>query len=575
MKIRQRTWTKRAAAILSLVAVTLPMATNVAQASTQAQLAPQRAVYGYFMDTYKQNVSTYKTASNNPMIGLLSEFSNYYADGKILDKDLMKENIDKSAKITQNRTPAEEKRAYLTDRRNLRYCAIRGLGPYAPAFIKNANAKTPYSSMPNTPEPANKKYIHIDWADDHSELGPLVAFLNNNTYTGYSNTGTVKSVIQYKRPYRWSSEVKPLPALSEIMAAAPATDFDFASGHTTTGFESGLSMAYAFPERFQELLTRSSEIGLDRVIAGRHSPLAVIGGRMAGTAFIAAVLNNPSNKDLMKQAYDAAHSDALLGSKDPSAPDAFADYQKNRDDYRRRMTYGFKQIGNPNVDMRVPKGAEALLSTRLPYLTDTQRRDVLFTTGMPSGYPLVDDAEGWGRLDLFSAANGYGKFNDAVTVKMDATKGSFNAQDNWRNDISGKGSLIKAGSGLLQLSGDNTYTGGATVKGGTLQLDSTTATGKGNVQVKRGSLQLSTQKVTVKGRYQQAKNGQLSLAKNARLTIKKNAKLAGTLKLTDGNLKNGAKIMTFRNHKGKFAHVTGLPKGWHVVYTKHAVKLVK
>lgn len=111
MKIRQRTWTKRAAAILSLVAVTLPMATNVAQASTTAQLAPQRAVYGYFVDTYKQNVSTYKTAANNPMIGMLAEFSNYYADGKNLNKALMQENIDKSAQITQNRTPAEEERS--------------------------------------------------------------------------------------------------------------------------------------------------------------------------------------------------------------------------------------------------------------------------------------------------------------------------------------------------------------------------------------------------------------------------------------------------------------------------------
>ncbi|NLR09163.1 MULTISPECIES: autotransporter-associated beta strand repeat-containing protein [Lactobacillaceae] len=575
MKIRQRTWTKRAAAILSLVAVTLPMATNVAQASTTAQLAPQRAVYGYFMDTYKQNVSTYKTAANNPMIGMLAEFSNYYADGKNLNKALMQENIDKSAQITQNRTPAEEERSYLTDRRDLRYSVINALGPYAPAFIKNANAQTPFHKMPNTPDPVNQKHAHVDWADENAKLGPIVAFMNHNSYTAYSNTGIVKSVVRYKRPYRWSTDVKPLPALSKIMAAAPATDFDFASGHTTTGFEDGLSLAYAFPERFQELLTRSSEIGLDRVIAGRHSPLAVMGGRMAGSAVVASALNNFSNQDMMKKAYDAAHSADLLGSKDASAQDDFADYQKNREDYRYRMTYGFKQIGNPNVDMHVPKGAEALLATRLPYLTDTQRRDVLFTTGMPSGYPLMDDAEGWGRLDLFSAASGYGKFNDAVTVKMNAAKGGFNAQDNWRNDISGKGSLIKAGSGSLQLSGDNTYAGGVSVKGGTLRLASATAAGKGNVQVKRGALQLSAQKVTIKGRYQQAKNGQLSLAKTARLAVKKNAQLAGTLKLTAGRLKNGATIMTFRSHKGKFAHVTGLSKGWHVVYTKHAVKLVK
>ncbi|MCF7522448.1 hypothetical protein L3X07_01785 [Levilactobacillus brevis] len=46
-------------------------------------------------------------------------------------------------------------------------------------------------------------------------------------------------------------------------------------------------MAYAVPERFQELITRASEVGYDRVLAGRHSPLAVMGGRMVGTAMTA------------------------------------------------------------------------------------------------------------------------------------------------------------------------------------------------------------------------------------------------------------------------------------------------
>jgi len=278
---------------------------------------------------------------------------------------------------------------------------------------------------------------------------------------------------------------------------------------------------------------------------------------------------------MMKKAYDAAHSDALLGSKDTTTQDDFGDYATNRDNYRYRMTYGFKQIGNPNVAMRVPKGAEVLLATRLPYLNATQRRDVLFTTGMPSGYPVMDDTEGWGRLDLFSAANGYGKFNDKVTVAMDAKQGGFNAKDNWRNNIAGKGALVKSGTGLLQLSGNNAFTGGTTVKGGTLQLTTATAAGKGNVKVNGGTLQLSTKKVTVKGNFQQTQKGQLRVAKNAHVTIKKTAKLGGTLKLTTGNLKNGTKVLTFKNHKGKFAHVSGLPKGWHVVYTKHAVKLAK
>lgn len=93
--------------------------------------------------------------------------------------------------------------------------------------------------------------------------------------------------------------------------------------------------------------------------------------------------------------------------------------------------------------MTVPKGAEVLLETRLPYLDSTQRRWVLATTGIPSGYPVLDDAEGWGRLNLFSAADGYGAFTNNVAVNMDASKGGFNALDRWRNNISGVGKLTK------------------------------------------------------------------------------------------------------------------------------------
>lgn len=64
---------------------------------------------------------------------------------------------------------------------------------------------------------------------------------------------------------------------------------------------------------------------------------------------------------------------------------------------------------------------------------------------------------------------------------MDADKGGFCAADNWRNDIDGSGSLTKKGSGMLVLSGDNSYTGGTTVEGGTIRADYDSAFGDGNV----------------------------------------------------------------------------------------------
>lgn len=582
MKIRQRTWTKRAAAVLSLVAVTLPMVTNVTTASAKtkqpnvaALLKPHEANYGYFIDNYRHNLDQYNTPETNPVIGLVDEFSSYWSHGQAVDKSMLNLNLEKTAEITQTRTDRESTRSFLTDKQNRQYATIRALGPYAPAFIENSDAQNTVLSMPSTPLPHNYKYKKVTWASPTSKLGPVVQLMNLTKDAPYSGTNTVKHYYNFIRPYRVSDTVKPLPALVNSMADAAKDSYDFPSGHTTGGFEASLALAYAFPQRFQELATRGSEVGMDRVIAGRHTPLAVMGGRMVGTAITAATLNDPSNQDLMKNAYQTAQSSALLGSKDDSAPDDFSDYETNRKDYRYRMTYGFDQSGDTHQAMRVPKGAEVLLKTRLPYLNATQRRAVLFTTGMPSGYPVMDDAEGWGRLDLFSAANGYGFFLNNVKVNMDAKKGNFNAKDTWKNQIGGTGKLTKAGTGQLTLSGANRYTGGTELKGGTLQVANTTALGKGNVKLAKGNLKLATTKVTVRGQFQQAKAGKLTMSRAGHLTIKKTAKFNGTLKVTKGQLKKGAKLITYKKHTGKFKHVNGLPKGWHVVYTKHAVKLAK
>ncbi|NLR32287.1 phosphatase PAP2 family protein [Levilactobacillus tujiorum] len=584
MKIRKQVWTKRAAAMLSLVAVTLPMVTNVTTASAKSKstnvaalLQPHQADYGCLVDEYHHNLDnmTYMTPTSDPVIGVVNGFTKYWSKGQVVDKAMIDLNLAKAAKVTQERSESEMERSYFSDRRDLRYNLISGLGPYAPAFIKNANAQTNYLSMPSTPLPAKYSPKSPTWASPDSKLGPLVKLVNVAEGSPYSGINSPKHYLAMPRPYRLSTDVKPLPAIKEIMAHANPTSFDLPSGHTTAAFDSGIAFAYALPQRFQELVTRSSEVGYDRILAGRHSPLAVMGGRMTGTAIAAAVLNDPANQDIAKNGYQAAQSSDLLGSKDTTAQDDFKSYEKNRQDYRYRMTYGFDQTGDTHQAMRVPKGAEVLLKTRLPYLNDTQRRAVLFTTGMPSGYPGMDDAEGWGRLDLFSAANGYGALLDNVKVNMNAKKGTFNAKDTWKNNISGTGHLTKAGTGQLTLSGANKYSGGTTLQGGTLQIANTKGLGAGSVQLTKGNLKLATTQVTIRGQFQQAKGGKLTLSRASHLTIKKNAKLNGTLKLTQGHLKKGAKLITYKKHTGKFKHVQGLPKGWHVVYTKHAVKLTK
>lgn len=570
---------QRLGATLATALVLLPLMTPVAQAKASVDdlIAPHRASYGYYVDTYKNNVKTNTTPSTNPAYGLLNNFSQYWSPVKgQLNPSLLNENTAIAARITQQRTAAEVKRSYLTDRRSLSYSIISGLGPFEAAFIQNAGAKTDFTDVPAVPDPANESYSKVPWASTDSKLGAMVQLVNA-TRGSFGGTGVPKNTFQYQRPYRLSPDVLPNPYLNNVMRAAKKGDYDFPSGHTTAGFETGEMLAYAFPERFQQLVTRSSEMGYDRILAGRHSPLATMGGRMFGTAVTASVLNDPANQSLMKQAYAEAHSSNLQTSPLVNAHDDYSNYRENQKNYRYRMTYNLPQIGTKGLAPRVPKGAEVLLATRLPYLSNDQRRMALATTEIQSGYPLLDDAEGWGRLDLFSAANGYGALPSTTKVNMDATKGGFNAKDVWRNNMTGTGKLVKQGTGDLALNGNNQFTGGVQVDGGNLTLNNANAAGKGDVKLADGTLSAP---VTVKLQrgYQQAQRGTLALTttKATALKIRGKAKLAGTLRLTNlAGLKNHQSLITFGSHQGKFSHVYGLPKGWHVTYTAHKLELVR
>jgi autotransporter-associated beta strand protein len=216
----------------------------------------------------------------------------------------------------------------------------------------------------------------------------------------------------------------------------------------------------------------------------------------------------------------------------PVSQDRFADPAANRAAYLRRLTYGLAPIGDTTRPAVVPKSAEVLLETRLPYLSAEQRRVVLKTTALPSGYPLLDDAEGWGRLNLFAAADGYGSFDGDVTVTMDASLGGFHARDAWNNDIGGAGKLTKLGTGTLRLTGANRYSGGTQVSAGTLQAESAAALGRGDVYVDGGTLATQAPAaLAVTGAYTQLADGTLAMTLGTggagRLGVTGTATLAG------------------------------------------------
>ncbi|MBE7897813.1 acid phosphatase [Paenibacillus polymyxa] len=575
-------------ALLSVPLLLGSLGGNYASAATlPTTVTPTEPSWGYFVDHYKNNSSANKTESSNPTLGLLSEFNKLWTPGATwdtgtkLNSSVLDANIQKVIDIAARRTSSEADAAYLDDRRNQSYSVIDGLGSLTDIYRKKAGATTTINDVPA--DATTKKYEDegTNAGDTSSSLGNVVNLVN--TLRGdYSTTNPAKSYFSYPRPFRWSDNSVVVPSLIPALKSDATNDGGFPSGHTNAAYLSSIAMAYAMPERYQELLTRASELGNNRVVAGMHSPLDVMGGRVMATAMAAAILSDPANSNLKKAAYQDAHKQLL--SQKGTAPDRFSNYATNKKNYNERLTYGFSQINPATTPMTVPKGAEVLLETRQPYLDSTQRRWVLATTGLPSGYPVLDDAEGWGRLNLFSAADGYGAFANNVTVNMDASKGGFNALDRWRNHISGVGKLIKKGTGTLKLMGSNTYSGGTQIDQGILEGNSETAFGSGTVTNNGGTLlKNNAGKLIVGSNYKQTAKGKLELnlqSKNDVLKIKGTAQLNGKLRLNFANKyvpASGATILTYGKRSGEFSsiEVAGLPSNYKVkvVYTADRVQL--
>jgi autotransporter-associated beta strand protein len=499
--------------------------------------------------------------------------------GTIVNKTVHEANIQYVVDATTKRTPAQATAAYLDDRRGKGYSVTDSLGPLTDAWRTAAQQTTTINAVPADATTV----LYNDGGNNTGVAGSANAAFGNvvtllNAMGANGSTEPAKRFYKYARPYRWSTSVVVVPALMPARSATPATDGGFTSGHSAESVRNAVAMAYALPERYQEIVSRGLELGESRILAGMHSPLDVISGRQQATAIAAANLVDPVNTTVKAAAVAQAHATLMAATgttagtfnayahSGTTATDRFADYAVNKANYLRRMTFGLPQTGKTDAPAVVPKGAEVMLETRLPYLTAEQRRVVLKTTAIASGYPVLDDPEGWGRLNLFAAADGYGAFTGNVTVNMDASLGGFNAVDRWRNDIAGKGKLIKLGTGTLQLGGANGWTGGTQIDAGTVEGLSAKAFGAGDVYVGAGKLRSNAATSLVLASYTQLKTGTLELnlgnGQQGRVNVTGTMTIAGgTLHITFQNGYTPAagdtlNIVAAASLKGKFDTIT-------------------
>lgn len=285
----------------------------------------------------------------------------------------------------------------------------------------------------------------------------------------------------------------------------------YPSGHSAFGFASTQLFALMVPERYQEFMLRGAEYGNSRVVLGVHYGLDVIAARIMTTHAVAQMMNN--NPDYLNQEigmlgsnitttddfqklFLAAQTDlremlelgcnsTIAECNQASGPKKSQEERdREREAYRLSLTYGLDPVGDTTLEAVVPEGAEILIATRYPYLSKEQRREVLRTTMIESGHAL-DDGSGWARLNLYDAAGGYGDLAGETIVNMDKSRGGLNAYDEWNNHITGVGSLEKQGTGVLELSGNSTFTGPTTISGGALIISGSLVS---DVTVKKDAL---------------------------------------------------------------------------------------
>lgn len=251
-------------------------------------------------------------------------------------------------------------------------------------------------------------------AYNKGEIGKAAALIKASEVS----TSVAKKEFNNPRPFLIpGNTIHFVPDTAVVKDNVPykATEGSYPSGHTNTAYTDALLLGEMLPERFVPLVDRAARYGYSRMVLGVHYPIDLIGSRIVAQRNVAHYLNDPAYRKLFVEARQQLRT-ALekecgtsleVCAKPQGAADPYTAPQMKAF-YRYTMTYNLPQEEVKQVPVVVPAGAEVLLKSVLPHLSDAQRRHLMVSTALANGYPLsgnTPEQNFWQRLDLSAAAS--------------------------------------------------------------------------------------------------------------------------------------------------------------------------
>lgn len=135
-------------------------------------------------------------------------------------------------------------------------------------------------------------------------------------------------------------------------------------------------------------------------------------------------------------------------------------------------TFNVRNVMGSGTSFSAPvvTGVAAMINQRYPWMNGDLLRQTILSTASDMGEDGVDEVYGWGLVNAAKAIKGPSLFDTSLALGKHVSVNFEEMTSVFENDISGNAGIIKAGSGILILSGKNTYTGDSIINGGELRV---------------------------------------------------------------------------------------------------------